>query len=192
MSITVNTPPAPTAVNDFYSTNFNQQLVVSAASGLLLNDTDSTGLSLTASKVSDPSHGSVTVNTDGSFTYTPTNGYAGSDSFGYKAYNGFTYSSTATVSITVNTPPAPTAVNDSYSVYANHTLTVAAASGLLLNDTDSNGLSLTASKVSDPSHGSVTVNSDGSFTYTQQQATPAATALGIRPTTALPTATSPR
>ena len=108
----------------------------------------------------------LTVNSDGSFTYTPTTGYTGSDSFGYEAYNGFAYSSTATVSITVNTPPAPTASDDSYSGYVNHTLTVAAASGLLLNDTDSTGLSLTANKVSDPSHGSVTVNSDGSFTYT--------------------------
>jgi hypothetical protein len=155
---------APTAVNDSYSVYANHTLTVSAGSGLLLNDTG-TG-TITAVKVTDPSHGSVSLSSDGGFVYTPTTGYTGSDSFTYKAHNSAGDSNTATVSITVNTPPAPTAVNDSYSVYINRTLTVAAGAGLLLNDTDSTGLSLTASKVSDPSHGSVTVNSDGGFTYT--------------------------
>jgi hypothetical protein len=154
----------PTAVNDSYSVYANHTLTVSAATGLLLNDTG-TG-TLTAIKMTDPSHGSVSLGSDGGFVYTPTTGYTGSDSFTYKAHNSAGDSNTATVSITVNTPPAPTAVNDSYSVYINRTLTVAAGAGLLLNDTDSTGLSLTASKVSDPSHGSVTVNSDGGFTYT--------------------------
>jgi hypothetical protein len=154
----------PTAVNDSYSLYANHTLTVSAGSGLLLNDTG-TG-TITAVKVTDPSHGSLSLSSDGSFTYTPTTGYTGSDSYTYKAHNSYGDSNTATVSITVNTPPAPTAQADAYSVYDNHTLTVSAGSGLLLNDTDSTGLSLTASKVSNPSHGTATVNSDGSFTYT--------------------------
>ena len=55
-----------------------------AATGLLANDTDVNGDPLTAIKVTDPSHGTVTVNADGSFTYTPVTGYTGSDSFGQR------------------------------------------------------------------------------------------------------------
>jgi hypothetical protein len=152
--------PAPIAVNDSYTASANNTLTVAATSGLLLNDTGSG--TLTAIKVANPLHGSVTVNSDGGFTYTPTTGYSGSDSFTYKANNG-TDSNTATVSITI-IMAVPTAVDDSYSVYANHTLTVSAASGLLLNDTGTG--TLTSVKVSDPSHGSVSLSSDGGFTYT--------------------------
>jgi hypothetical protein len=57
---------------------------------------------MTAVKVTDPSHGSVVLNSDGSFVYTPTTGYTGSDSFTYKVNNGFLDSNTATVNITID------------------------------------------------------------------------------------------
>jgi VCBS repeat-containing protein len=74
-----------------------------------VNDTDSDSDTLTAVKVANPGHGTVTLNANGSFTYTPEANYNGSDSFTYQAYDGSLYSNTATVTITVN------AVNDAPS-----------------------------------------------------------------------------
>jgi VCBS repeat-containing protein len=101
-TLTVN-PAAnlpPVAVNDTYSTAQNTTLN-QAAPGVLGNDTDPEGAALTAQLVSGPSHGTLTLNTNGSFTYTPAADYAGSDSFTYVANDGTTNSNIATVTITV-------------------------------------------------------------------------------------------
>ncbi len=55
---------------------------------MLANDTDPSNLPLTASLVSGPAHGTLTLNSNGSFSYTPTTTYFGSDSFTYKACDG--------------------------------------------------------------------------------------------------------
>lgn len=131
-----------------------------------LQGSDPDGDPLTFAKASDPSHGSVIVNPDGSFTYTPIANYNGADSFTFNVNDGTSTSSPATVSITVN--PAndtPTALNDSYSTNQDSVLNVGAA-GILGNDSDVDGDSLTAILVSGPVHGVVTLNPDGSFTYT--------------------------
>jgi hypothetical protein len=154
--------PIPTGQADSYTTNINTQLVV-ADPGVLANDTADDGWALSAVKLTDPAHGTLVLSSTGGFTYTPTTGYTGSDSFTYYAKNAYAESAATTVTITIINP-VPTAENDSYSVYANHTLTVAAASGLLLNDTGAG--TLTAVKMTDPSHGSLSLNSDGCFTYT--------------------------
>ena len=101
---------APTAVNDPYSTPEDTALVITTP-GALANDTD--GNPLTAIKVTDPSHGTVTLNANGSFTYTPAANYSGPDSFTYKANDGAASSNVATVSITVNpvTAPRPTSAS---------------------------------------------------------------------------------
>ena len=155
---------APVAVNDSYSTNEDTTLNV-AAPGVLGNDTDAEANPFTAVKVSDPSHGTVTLNANGNFTYIPTANYNGPDSFTYKANDGYLDSNIATVSITVNAVnDAPAAVADSYSTNEDTTLNVAAP-GVLGNDTDAEANPLTAVKVSDPSHGTVTLNANGNFTY---------------------------
>jgi VCBS repeat-containing protein len=76
---------------------------------VLTNDTDVEGNSLTAVLVTGPAHGSVSLNADGSFTYTPTSAYSGSDSFTYRASDGTTNGNIATVTITDTI--APTAVD---------------------------------------------------------------------------------
>jgi VCBS repeat-containing protein len=104
------TPPgntAPVANPDSYNTDAGTVLNVGAP-GVLGNDTDANSNPLTAVKVTDPSNGSVILNADGSFTYTPNANFNGSDSFTYKANDGTDDSNTATVTITVNgdTPPS--------------------------------------------------------------------------------------
>ncbi|RME75487.1 MAG: tandem-95 repeat protein, partial [Chloroflexi bacterium] len=159
-----NNPPV--AQNDSgYTANAGTPLTVSAASGVLANDTDADSDPLTAVKVTDPAHGTLTLNADGSFTYTPNAGYAGNDTFTYKANDGTADSNVATVTITVNGNNAPSAVNDSYTATEDTPLTINAASGVLANDTDVEGDPLTAIKLTDPAHGTLTFNADGSFTY---------------------------
>lgn len=93
---------APVAVNDAYTTDENAALNVLAA-GVLTNDTDVDLDTLHAVKVTDPSNGTVTLNADGSFTYTPDVHFNGTDSFTYKANDGTLDSANAaTVTITVN------------------------------------------------------------------------------------------
>ncbi len=74
----VNNPPV--AANDSYSTNAGAALSV-AAPGVLGSDSDPEGAALTAIKVSDPAHGTLTLNANGSFTYTPASGFSGAASF---------------------------------------------------------------------------------------------------------------
>ena len=161
---------APTAVNDSYSVVHDNAL---SASTVLSNDIGGGGSggsggggTLTAVLNSGVSHGSLTLNSNGTFSYTPTTHYAGSDSFTYKAFNGTEYSTPATVTISV-TNLAPTALNDSYVIYKDSFNSASeGAATLLANDYDGNGDSITASLVSGPSHGSLTLNSNGSFVYT--------------------------
>jgi hypothetical protein len=83
----INNPPI--AVADNYTTRKNQRLVVAAA-GVLVNDTDpdSPPSILRAVKVKGPSCGTLVLNADGSFTYTPQTGFTGTDTFTYLANNG--------------------------------------------------------------------------------------------------------
>lgn len=157
-------PLTPIAVNDIYSTNQNSVLTT-AAPGILSNDTDPGGATLTAQLVSGPTHGTLVLDFNGSFTYTPAAGYAGNDSFTYLASNGTLSSANATVTITINLVNQPPVSNsDSFSTNRNTILT-AAAPGVLSNDTDLEGAVLTAQLVSGPSHGTLVLNSNGSFTY---------------------------
>jgi VCBS repeat-containing protein len=161
----VNDPPI--ANNDSYSTPENTQLSVGAP-GVLENDVDIDGPgALTSVLVSDVSHGTLTLNSDGSFVYDPDPGYIGTDSFTYQAYDGEDYSNIATVTITIyeaNDPPV--AEDDSYETNEDTQLSVDAP-GVLGNDydPDSGPSALTCVLVSDVSHGTLTLNADGSFVY---------------------------
>src|SRR5581483_9143170 len=84
-----------------YGTDEDVALTVPAATGGLANDTNTDGGPITAALVGGPAHGRVTLNPDGSFTYTPAAGYAGADSFTYQATDGTYSSRPATVSLTV-------------------------------------------------------------------------------------------
>jgi VCBS repeat-containing protein len=162
---TTVTNRAPTAAADSYSTAEDTTLTV-AAPGVLGNDGDLDGDALNAALVSGPAHGSLTLNANGGFTYTPTADYNGNDSFTYRAGDGTLQSGPATVTITVTgANDGPTATGDTYSTAEDTALTVAAP-GVLGNDSDPDGDSLSALVDSGPAHGSLALNPDGSFTYT--------------------------
>ena len=112
-----------------------------------------------------PAHGTLALSVAGSFIYTPVANYNGADSFTYKANDGIVDSNVATVSITV-TPvnDAPAAVNDSYSVDEDTLLNVSGL-GVLANDNDPEGNTLTAVVVQGPAHGALLLSPNGTFTY---------------------------
>jgi parallel beta-helix repeat protein len=89
------------AGGDAYNDDENYTLTVPAP-GVLGNDFDVDGDALAAVLVGAPAHGSVTLNADGSFTYTPAAGYLGPDSFTYQATDGTNLSDVTTVAISVN------------------------------------------------------------------------------------------
>lgn len=95
----VNDPP--TAGTESYSTPVNTTLVISAP-GVLGNDADVDGGQLTAVLANGPSHGILSLDANGAFSYSPTAGYTGSDSFTYRAQDpAGAQSGAATVSLTV-------------------------------------------------------------------------------------------
>src|SRR5205814_671089 len=108
----------------------------------------------------------LTLNTNGSFSYVPAANYNGTDSFTYKASDGSLESGEATVTITISpVNDAPVAANDdTYTTPEDTTLTVSAP-GVLANDSDIDGDTLSAVLVNNPTHGSLTLNTNGSFSY---------------------------
>ncbi len=94
----------PIAQDDAYSTTSGTPLVV-AAPGVLENDSDPEGQPLTARVVTAPTSGTLLLDSDGSFVYTPTVGFSGVVTFTYQAGDGTLLSQPALVTITVR-PPA--------------------------------------------------------------------------------------
>ena len=132
------------AEGDGYSLAEDSVLNVDATAGVLSNDYDVDGDSMTAAHVDGPSNGSLSFNADGSFSYTPDTDFNGMDSFTYVVNDGFIDSTVATVDLNVGS------VNDTPSA----------------NDTDVDGDTLAASLASQPANGILNLNANGSFTYT--------------------------
>jgi hypothetical protein len=155
----------PVANDDAADTDEDTPVVIDVVANDVDDDAnlDSTTVTVTIG----PSNGGTVVNTTtGEVTYSPAPDFNGSDSFVYEVCDTEGLCDTATVSITVNAVNDPsTAVDDSYSLAEDNILTVPAP-GVLANDSDPEGDSLSASLVAEPSNGVVIVDTDGSFSYT--------------------------
>ncbi|WP_155948661.1 Ig-like domain-containing protein, partial [Mycobacterium sp. URHB0044] len=150
---------APVAGPDGFSTYED----TSVSGHVLGNDVDLDGDPLVASLTIPPAHGTVALNPNGSFTYTPSTNYYGVDSFSYVATDGVAVSAPALVTITIGAVnDAPVAVGD--SVFTNED--TALTGNVLTNDTDVENAPLTTILDSGPGHGSLNLNADGTFTYT--------------------------
>ena len=110
----------------------------------------------------------MTVNADGTFSYTPDPDFNGSDSFTFKANDGAADSNVATIMLTINPVDDPVDPDNAAPVAQD-----GSASGdedTVINGTlaasDIDSASLTFSRVTNASHGNVTVNADGTFSYT--------------------------
>jgi hypothetical protein len=156
----------PVANDDEYSTDEDVPLVAGVLEGVLANDVSPGGEALEAVLVSDVSSGSVQLAADGSFTYTPTADFFGSDSFTYRASTGTQLSDVATARITVRPiPDPPVARDDGYRVAPDGVLAVEPSNGVLANDSDPDFDALSAVLVDDVSNGTLALSPDGSFVY---------------------------
>ncbi|MCB1134263.1 MAG: cadherin-like domain-containing protein, partial [Verrucomicrobiae bacterium] len=104
---------APVANPDSYSVASGGVLAI-AAPGVLANDSDADGDALTAVPDSAPAHGTLDLDADGGFTYTPDSGYTGTDSFTYHANDGETNSPSVVVTLSVFDPATELLVNGSF------------------------------------------------------------------------------
>jgi hypothetical protein len=97
----------PAAVNNTYSVEQEQTLIV-LAPGVLANDSDPNGDALTAVLVGGVKNGSLELNPNGSFTYTPADGFTGVETFTYQASDGDAVSNLGSVEIEVIDTEPPT------------------------------------------------------------------------------------
>jgi len=133
---------------------------------VLVNDFDPDGDTITVTGNTQPTNGSVTVNPDGTFTYTPESGFVGEDSFEYTVCDDADPSlcSTGTVTIEVITDidNITVANDDAYFGYIGAEIT----GNVLDNDSDPEGDAISVTGNTNASSGSITLSADGSLTYT--------------------------
>jgi VCBS repeat-containing protein len=151
---------APVGVQDAYAVASGGTLTVPAAGGLLANDIDPDGPTLTAVLDDDVSAGTLTLSADGSFTYNAPASPA-VVSFSYHPTDGTASGAVTAGRILVG---GPAAAADFYTTAPGSTLTVSAP-GVMANDVDDDGEPITATKIGDPSNGTLTFNANGSFSY---------------------------
>ncbi len=148
----LNVPPL--AADDTYSTAEDTRLTIISPTGVLSNDDDRNGDSLTATVQSDVSSGTLDLQLDGSFVYTPPAQFNGQDYFSYQVSDGV-LSDTASVTITIR------AVNDgpvAFDDRANTDEDVAVSISVLSNDTDIEDDSLSLAAVSPAQNGRSSIN----------------------------------
>lgn len=134
VTINVTAPIAPTAVADSYPVN----MTVYTDLNVLSNDNLGSATSVTAINTTTPGHGTVTVNANNTLRYTPTAGYAGSDSFTYRFSTVYGTTSYVTVSLVVQpqTPTSGALCGDYYVGTGGHFTTITQA----VNYVNTNGI----------------------------------------------------
>ena len=137
---------------------------------VLPNDFDPDGDPIVVTGNTDPANGAVTVNPDGTYTYTPDPGFTGEDTFEYTICDNQTPALCDTATVTIQVLDSPdnitTAVDDAYYGFPDTDIT----GNVLDNDTDPEGndqtVDVAVSPSNGPSNGTVVLNADGTFTYT--------------------------
>ena len=177
----------PTAQNDMFSVDEDQTLT----GNLIANDSDleSETVTINTQPITQPENGTVTINPDGTFSYQPKEDFNGRDAFAYQISDGVGATDQAYAIITVNqTNDAPTPSFNNYNVLTesrgyvigqssanqssiNNGILTVNSPGVMSNDLDIDGSSLTldTTPVVAPTKGELTLNADGSFTYTVAQ-----------------------
>ncbi|MCA9212070.1 MAG: tandem-95 repeat protein [Planctomycetales bacterium] len=150
----------PVASDDTFTVNENSSI----SGNVTASDVDVDGDPLTATLLTPPANGTLVLNANGSFTYTPDADYDGPDSFQYQIDDGNGATDTATVTIVVNNTNTPPVAHADFVAAVSSLETV--INGLLLgNDLDPDGDSFSIIITSQPLHGTIQVRPDGSVVY---------------------------
>ncbi|MDA3779078.1 MAG: Ig-like domain-containing protein, partial [Bacteroidales bacterium] len=160
VTVTVNEKPnyIPVANDDMRGTSINSGVNVD----VLTNDTGLEDGGIIVSVESSPSNGSLTVNADNTFTYTPAENYIGSDQFEYKLCDIDGDCDIASVIITVRDDNyVPIAVDDKFYTNVNSSKTI----DVLSNDSNLDDGGINIEIISDIVVGYITVNEDNTITY---------------------------
>jgi len=153
-----NTPDAPIAGFDSYTVVINGILNANVGE----NDINTDGVTLTFTVGTGVSNGTLTLNSNGTFTYTPANGFLGTDSFTYNVCGGPGLCDNATVTITVTESAPPVAIDDTYTTDEDTPV----SGNVATNDSEPDGSPLNFILITAPNNGDVVLNADGTFTYT--------------------------
>ncbi|WP_420337096.1 cadherin-like domain-containing protein [Roseibium sp.] len=153
---------APDANDDFVSTKADK----TATGNVLSNDSDPDGDNLTVALKDGPTAGSLTLNANGTYVYTPNGGYEGKDSFTYTIDDGNGGTDMATVHIHVDAPEAKNQAPDANDDFVSTKADKTATGNVLSNDSDPDGDNLTVALKDGPTAGSVTLNANGTYVYT--------------------------
>ena len=164
------------SINDGPTTNPETISVVSGntattlndgvTTSVLANDVDPESNPITAQLITTTINGALTLNTNGTFSYTHDGSATSTDTFFYRATDGFIPGNTVSVTIYINNPPV--AITETIAVLEAGTATTlndGLTTSLLANDTDADGDPLTAVIVTNPTEGALTLNSNGTFSY---------------------------
>ncbi len=170
-----NNPPV--TFNETEITNEDIPIIKTNTNGILSNgdyDPESTSLTVNTTPVVEPVHGNIVLNTDGSYTYTPFVNYYGNDMVVFSVCdNGIPLPAACTNDtlfiqiLPVNDPPVT--YNEIFYTLTNTPIVKDSANGILSNgdyDPDLTNIVIDTHTVIGPLHGTVTVNSNGSFVYT--------------------------
>ncbi|MEZ8034514.1 Ig-like domain-containing protein, partial [Vibrio crassostreae] len=148
------------AIGDTVSFTTDEDTPVSGT----LSASDEDGDSLSFSKSTEPSNGTVVIDENGDWTYTPNENYNGNDSFTVVVSDGQGGSDTITVNVDV-TPVNDAPIGSDVSVTTDEDSPVSGSLSAIDEDNDS----LSFTKGTDPSNGTVTVNEDGNWSYTPDE-----------------------
>ncbi|CAM1368136.1 hypothetical protein TXIAM_370210 [Tenacibaculum xiamenense] len=157
------------AINDFINTNKGQ----SVQGNVLTNDFDIQGdvQTVNTTPTSSPTNGTVSLSSNGVFTYQPNPGFTGQDSFTYEVCDDSVIQECSTAIVFIEVLPdvssqneAPIANADTGVTLVNTDLT----GNVTVNDYDPDGdvITINTTPVTNVSNGSLTLNADGSYTYT--------------------------
>ena len=160
----------PSAQDDQFQSPAGQELEIDAP-GVLENDSDPDGdtIAIIEFDTTTVNGGTVLVNPDGGFIYTPAEGFEGVDSFSYTIEDELQATDSATVRVVVGevTNNDPMAMDDEFSTDIDMALEVDAP-GVLGNDIDPDGdiVTIAAHDTTSLEGGVVSLNPDGGFNYT--------------------------
>ena len=147
------------AKDDSFTVDASVTTTVANASGVLGNDV---GQGLSATLLTAPAHGTLTLGSGGGFTYVPPGNRVGDETFSYTATDATGQTDTATVTLHVTGPPPPVAHDDTITLdQGTGVLVQDPAAGLMANDTgDAKVVSHT-----DPITGRIVIFDDGGYSF---------------------------